>query len=143
MGLEPSEQTSLLSGYTSTTIEAEKESGEVDPLAEADVFMAYGRYEAAEERLNEALEQDPGRKELKLKLLEVFNATKNQQAFESTAEEFYASLGEDASTDPMWDKVLTMGKELAPGNPLFTGDVVAPVAAEAAQRPWFGSRPHG
>ncbi|MCW9024990.1 MAG: hypothetical protein OQK73_09955 [Gammaproteobacteria bacterium] len=109
------------------------EDSEVDPLTEADVFMAYGRYEAAEERLNEALEQDPSRKELKLKLLEVFNATKNQQAFESTAEEFYASLGEDASTDPMWDKVLTMGKELAPNNPLFTGDVVAPVAAEAAQ----------
>ncbi len=125
------EESSFLSDFAVSGAGAiQTEESEVDPLTEADVFMAYGRYEAAEERLTEAMENDPSRKELKLKLLELYNATKNQTAFESTAEDFYASLGENANSDPMWEKVLSMGKELAPNNPLFTGDVVAPVASE-------------
>ena len=124
------EESSFLSDFAVSGAGAiQAEDSEVDPLTEADVFMAYGRYEAAEERLTEALENDPSRKELKLKLLELYNATKNQSAFESAAEDFYASLGEDANSDPMWEKVLTMGLELAPNNPLFTGDVVAPTTA--------------
>jgi len=125
------EESSFLSDFAVSGAGAiQTEDSEVDPLTEADVFMAYGRYEAAEERLTEAMENDPSRKELKLKLLELYNATKNQTAFESAAEDFYASLGENANSDPMWEKVLSMGKELAPNNPLFTGDVVAPVATE-------------
>ena len=138
-GSEPAEATdeesSFLSDFAVSGAGAiQAEDSEVDPLTEADVFMAYGRYEAAEERLTEALENDPSRKELKLKLLELYNATRNQSAFESAAEEFYASLGENANSDPMWEQVLTMGKELAPNNPLFTGDVV-PSAAPAAEEP--------
>ncbi len=125
------EESSFLSDFAVSGAGAiQAEDSEVDPLTEADVFMAYGRYEAAEERLTEAMENDPSRQELKLKLLELYSATKNQSAFESTAEDFYASLGEDANSNPMWEKVLTMGVELAPNNPLFTGDVVAPAAAE-------------
>ena len=122
------EESSFLSDFAVSGAGAiQTEDSEVDPLTEADVFMAYGRYEAAEERLREAIENDPSRKELKLKLLELYSATKNQTAFESTAEDFYASLGENANTDPLWEKVLSMGRELAPDNPLFTGDVLAPV----------------
>ncbi|VAX11158.1 hypothetical protein MNBD_GAMMA25-1637 [hydrothermal vent metagenome] len=121
------EESSFLSDFAVSGAGAiQAEDSEVDPLTEADVFMAYGRYEAAEERLAEALENDPSRKELKLKLLELYSATKNQASFESTAEDFYASLGESANTDSMWEKVLAMGIALAPNNPLFTGDVVAP-----------------
>ncbi len=125
------EESSFLSDFAVSGASAiQTEDSEVDPLTEADVFMAYGRYEAAEERLTEAMENDPSRKELKLKLLELYNATKNQAAFESAAEDFYASLGENANTDSMWEKVLFMGKELAPDNPLFRGDVVAPAASD-------------
>lgn len=125
------EESSFLSDFAVSGAGAiQTEDSEVDPLTEADVFMAYGRYEAAEDRLTEAMENDPSRKELKLKLLELYTATKNQTAFESAAEDFYASLGENANSDPMWEKVLSMGKELAPNNPLFTGDVVAPAASE-------------
>ncbi|MDR9437395.1 MAG: FimV/HubP family polar landmark protein [Thiohalophilus sp.] len=105
------------------------EDSEVDPLTEADVFMAYGRYEAAEERLQEAIEQEPGRKELKLKLLELYSATGNSNAFENLAEEFYASLGGEAESDPQWEKVVAMGKELAPNNPLFAAGAAAAAAA--------------
>jgi len=111
------------------------EDSEVDPLTEADVFMAYGRYEAAEERLQEAITKDPSRKELKLKLLELYNSTKNSSAFETLAEDFYASLGGEADSDPMWVKVLSMGKELAPGNPLFAAGVAAMATADVGQEP--------
>lgn len=105
------------------------EDSEVDPLTEADVFMAYGRYEAAEERLQEAIEQEPGRKELKLKLLELYSATGNSNAFENLAEEFYASLGGEAESDPQWEKVVAMGRDLAPNNPLFAAGAAAAAAA--------------
>lgn len=108
------------------------EDSEVDPLTEADVFMAYGRYEAAEERLREAIEKDPGRKELKLKLLELYSATQNSSAFEGLAEEYYASLGSNADTDPQWQKVVGMGKTLAPNNPLFAAGAAAAATAPTA-----------
>jgi pilus assembly protein FimV len=114
------------------------EDSEVDPLTEADVFMAYGRYEAAEERLQEAIEQEPGRKELKLKLLELFAANNKGKEFENLAEEFYATLGGDADSDPQWEKVVAMGKDVAPNNPLFAGAAAAPAAMQASEDPGVG-----
>ena len=116
-----SETSSFLSDFAISGVGAiQTEDSEVDPLTEADVFMAYGRYEAAEERLQEAIATDPDRKELKVKLLEVYNTNKNQTAFESTAEELYASLGDDALSDSEWQKVVVMGKQIAPNNPIFS-----------------------
>lgn len=116
-----SETSSFLSDFAISGVGAiQTEDSEVDPLTEADVFMAYGRYEAAEERLLEAMQSDPDRVELKVKLLEVYNTNKNQPAFESTAEELYASLGDSAATNDNWQKVVVMGKQLAPNNPIFS-----------------------
>lgn len=115
-----SEESSFLSDFAISGAGAiQAEDSEVDPLTEADVFMAYGRHEAAEERLIEAIKLDPNRKELKLKLLELYNTTKNRDSFEPLAEEFYASLGDSANGDPMWEKVLIMGANIASDNPLF------------------------
>ncbi len=115
-------ESSFLSDFAISGVSAiQAEDSEVDPLTEADVFMAYGRYEAAEERLQEAINQDPNRGELRVKLLELFNTTKNKQGFESAAEDFYAAAGDGAANDPLWQKVVAMGKEIAPGNPLFSG----------------------
>ena len=61
----------------------------MDSLTEADVFMAYGRYEAAEERIRNAIKKDPERLELYTKLLEIHNTTKNTEAFEAEAEKFF------------------------------------------------------
>jgi len=130
MDASPSQGSSLMGGESSflsdfaisgvSAIQAE--DSEVDPLTEADVFMAYGRYEAAEERLQEAISQDPARGELRVKLLELFSTTKNKTGFESSAEEFYATLGGGAESDPLWQKVVSMGSEIAPGNPMFSGE---------------------
>ena len=118
-------ESSFLSDFAISGVSAiQAEDSEVDPLTEADVFMAYGRYEAAEERLQEAIGQDPNRGELRVKLLELYNTTKNKQGFETAAENFYATLGGNAAADPLWQKVVAMGSEIAPSNPLFSGDDV-------------------
>jgi len=119
---ESEEESSFLSDFAVSGAGAiQTGDSEVDPLTEADVFMAYGRYEAAEERLVEAINNEPKRPELKLKLLELYHATKNRPSFENAAEDFYASLGDGANSNPMWTKVAKMGAELLPGNPLFSG----------------------
>lgn len=116
------EESSFLSDFAVSGAGAiQTEDSEVDPLTEADVFMAYGRYEAAEERLKEAVEAEPARQELKLKLIELYYSTKNKPAFENAAEDFYASVGDNASEDPAWQKVASMGAELVPANPIFSG----------------------
>lgn len=63
------------------------ETGEVDPVSEADVYIAYGRYQQAEELLRQALGRDPNRLALKHKLLEVHYATRNGDAFAALAQE--------------------------------------------------------
>jgi len=132
---ESEEESSFLSDFAVSGAGAiQTQDSEVDPLTEADVFMAYGRYEAAEERLADAIKSEPTRPELKLKLLELFHATKNKPSFENTAEGFFASLGDDASSNPMWQKVAAMGAELVPGNPLFSGAADLPDLA-ASQDP--------
>lgn len=143
MDATPSQDSSLMGGESSflsdfaisgvSAIQAE--DSEVDPLTEADVFMAYGRYEAAEERLQEAITNDAGRGELRVKLLELFNTTKNKQGFETAAEDFYATLGEGAAADPLWQKVVAMGSEIAPGNPLFSGEGMPTMDTDALSTP--------
>lgn len=116
-----SEESSFLDDFAmSGAGSIEADDSEVDPITEADVFMAYGRYEAAEERLNEAVKNEPERKDLQVKLLELHHATKNTQAFESSAEEFFTRLDGSESDNLLWDKVVSLGYEIAPENPLFS-----------------------
>lgn len=98
------------------------DSAEVDPISEADVYLAYGRHQQAEEILRDAMGKTPDRHELKLKLLEVYFAAKNRAAFEQEAEELHAALGNES--DPLWAKAVTMGHQLCPDNDLFGGQSV-------------------
>ncbi|WP_334106261.1 FimV/HubP family polar landmark protein [Methylobacillus sp.] len=92
---------------------------DVDPIAEAEVYMAYGRDAQAEEILKDAIVKEPGRHELHLKLLEIFASRNDTSAFETVAGEIYTTLG---ATDPIWGKVATMGRKLEPDNPLYSED---------------------
>jgi pilus assembly protein FimV len=93
------------------------DAADVDPVSEADVYLAYGRHQQAEDILNEALEKDPERNELKLKLLEVHFAAKDREAFEQCAHYLHEALDDESS--PLWTKAVTMGVQLCPGNELF------------------------
>ena len=97
------------------------QADEVDPLAEAEVYMAYGRDEQAEEVLKEAASKNPDRHELKLKLLEIYQGRKDVSSFETLAEELYPADGKIPMT--VWAKVAEMGKIVNPENPLFQGEI--------------------
>jgi pilus assembly protein FimV len=101
---------------------------EVDPIAEAEVYLAYGRDETAEEILKEAIVKNPQREELKVKLLEIYHQRNDVGAFETLAEEYYAQLGGRSSK--LWEKVEEMGRKLNPENPMFRGGAPAKRAGD-------------
>lgn len=87
-----------------------------DPLTEADVFIAYGRVQQAEDVIRNALQGDPGNRDFKMKLFEIYHAAGNSAAFDAQAAEFREAVGED---DPDWQRVASMGYELSPANPRY------------------------
>jgi pilus assembly protein FimV len=118
---EPSDETSFMSDFSPSDIDAlQDETGEVDPLSEADVYIAYGRYQQAEELIKQAIEKFPERDELKHKLLEIYFSAKKSKEFTKLAEELHGS-GLENSDPGAWGKVASMGKELNPTHALFAG----------------------
>ena len=101
---------------------------EVDPVAEAEVYIAYGRDAQAEEILKEAMAKDSGRHEIPLKLLEIYAARKSVTSFEATARDLHASIGTD---HPLWNRVADMGRKLDPTNVLYATGVAAAAAVPA------------
>ncbi|MDP6855430.1 MAG: FimV/HubP family polar landmark protein [Arenicellales bacterium] len=97
-------------------------SEDVDPLAEAEIYLAYGRNEQAEQTLQEAIRQAPERNELKLKLLEVLQALGDTERFDVLAKELSAILDPDSAD---WMYVGTLGRVVNPSNPLYR-DVPTP-----------------
>jgi pilus assembly protein FimV len=96
----------------------------VDPVAEADVYMAYGRDAQAEEILLEAKQKDPRRFAIHLKLLEIYLSRKDVKPFDVLATELFKGTG---GFGPEWEKAVAMGLQLDPRNPLFaSGQQTAP-----------------
>ncbi len=90
-----------------------------DPLAEADFHMAYGLYDQAADLVQLAIKREPLRRDLRLKLLEIFFVWGNRDRFLEQAREMNASRADAQPGE--WDKVLIMGKQLAPDDALFAG----------------------
>jgi len=111
-------ESSFLSEFTPSDFDAfDTDQNEVDPVSEADVYLAYGRYQQAEDIMRQALVDQPERDECKLKLLEIFYANEDKSAFEEFAAELVSS---GKHKDPeFWEKVVEMGVELAPESSLF------------------------
>ena len=103
---------------TQVTTMGEASPTEVDPIAEADVYIAYGREAQAEEILKEALKRQPERQAIRLKLMEIYSGRKDAQSFEAMAREMYGMTG---GQNEEWPKVATMGIALDPTNPLYSG----------------------
>jgi pilus assembly protein FimV len=90
--------------------------GDVDPVAEADVYLAYGRDLQAEEILKEALRSTPDRLAVRLKLLEVYAKRRDTKGYEQLAVQLFNLVngqGED------WGKAQEMGMGIDPENPLY------------------------
>jgi pilus assembly protein FimV len=115
----PTDETSFMSDFSPSDIDAlQDETGEVDPLSEADVYIAYGRYQQAEELIKQAIEKFPERDELKQKLLEIYFSSKKANEFTKLAEEL-RSGGLERSNPDAWAQVTSMGRELNPTHALF------------------------
>jgi pilus assembly protein FimV len=120
------------SGAPAVAAPAAGESEEVDPIAEADVYMAYGRDAQAEEILKEALAKDSKRIPVQAKLLEIYAHRKDAKTFEQ------AALKLKQLTDgkgPEWDKAAALGRSIDPQNSIYGGGGDAPAAAPAAAAP--------
>ncbi|MCV2361143.1 hypothetical protein LNV08_19395 [Paucibacter sp. TC2R-5] len=90
--------------------------GDVDPVAEADVYLAYGRDLQAEEILKEALRATPERMAIRLKLLEVYAKRRDTKGFEQLALQLFADTkgsGDD------WARAQELGRQIDPENPLY------------------------
>jgi pilus assembly protein FimV len=92
------------------------DTNEVDPVAEADVYIAYGRDAQAEEILKEALRTQPERHAVRVKLLEIYSNRKDLRAFEVLATELY---GMTKGEGDEWAQAAAMGAAIDPNNPLY------------------------
>lgn len=91
-------------------------AGDVDPVAEADVYLAYGRDLQAEEILKEAMRSAPMRVAIHNKLLEIYAKRRDAKAFEVVATEVYRITGGQGIE---WDRSCELGRELDPNNLLY------------------------
>lgn len=103
--------------------------GDVDPVAEADVYLAYGRDLQAEEILKEALRSTPERLAVRVKLLEVYAKRRDTKGFESLATQLYDFTG---GAGEEWSKAQELGLSIDPENPLYRPGGQPGVAAAAA-----------
>ncbi|WP_245213370.1 FimV/HubP family polar landmark protein [Rhizobacter sp. AJA081-3] len=105
--------------------------GDVDPVAEADVYLAYGRDLQAEEILKEAMRGNPERMAIRTKLLEVYAKRRDTKGFELLATQLY-SLTQGQGED--WAKAQELGMQIDPENALYQpGGAPAGGAAAAGQ----------
>ena len=89
-------------------------SGEVDPIAEAEIFLAYGRDSQAEELLKEALENSsPKHHEVRLKLLQIYANRKDAKSFEKVARDLQQATG---GAGEIWNQAVALGYHVDPEN---------------------------
>ena len=100
---------------------------DVDPVAEADVYLAYGRDIQAEEILKDALLTNPERLAIHNKLLEIYAKRRDAQAFESIARQAFSACQGDASE---WARICVLGLSIDPGNALYRPGASEPVISD-------------
>ena len=110
------EEEPLLSEFTPSEFNANQHTQEADPLTECDVYIAYGRFQQAEDLITNALKDEPDNLSYKLKLLDIYFSSANSDAFEELAN----SLSALKESDPdIWNNISDMGVEINPDSKLF------------------------
>ena len=108
-------------GETGSVATAVKQADEVDPVAEAGIYLDHGRDDQAEKMLKDALAKDQSNPEILAKLLEVHTLRKDKSAFETTARKLWAV----SPTGILWEKAARLGYSIDPENPFYGGSVVS------------------
>ena len=100
-------------GYSLSQLDA---IGDVDPVAEADVYLAYGRDLQAEEILKEAMRTTPDRLAVRTKLLEVYAKRRDIKGFELLATQLYSLT---KGVGPDWARAQELGRQCDSDNQLY------------------------
>ena len=104
-------QSSML--YSPSQLDAE---ADVDPVSEADVYLAYGRDIQAEEILNDAMVKYPERVSIYIKLLEIYEKRRDIKSYAQPAAHV-KRLTQASGSD--WEAIRAKGSDLDPANPLY------------------------
>lgn len=111
---------------------------DVDPVAEADVYLAYGRDLQAEEILKEALRNHPSRVAIHQKLLEIYAKRRDVKNFGVIAKEAYKVTGGSGAE---WEQICELGRGIDPNNEAYhpggepPASVPAPLQATPSSYP--------
>ncbi len=105
---------------------------DVDPVAEADVYLAYGRDLQAEEILKEALRHHPARVAIHQKLLEIYAKRRDVKNFGTIAKDAYKVTG---GSGMEWEQICELGRGIDPGNGMYQPGGEPPASAPAPLEP--------
>ena len=96
-----------------------------DPLAEAEVYLAYGRVDEAVALLRAAVDAEPRRSDIVFKLLELHASRQEVEAFKAVADVIYQQTGGQGAE---WARVVALLRTLVPEAEEMppTGDLAAP-----------------
>jgi pilus assembly protein FimV len=116
--------------YTNSQLNA---ADDVDPVAEADVYLAYGRDMQAEEILKEARRHNPDRLAIHTKLLDIYAKRRDAGNFLVSAQNAFQLVGAES---PEWAQICEQGLIVDPENPLYQpGGASASGFASLEQQP--------
>lgn len=110
---QESSPTSSAMVYSASQLAAVEES---DPLAEAEVYLAYGRDLQAEEVLRAALLTQPDQVAIHQKLLEIYARRQDAKSYAEMASLARPLL---KNNEVQWSQICVAGLALEPGNPLY------------------------
>ncbi len=96
-----------------------------DVISESDIYIAYGKFEQAVDLLSDAIEKEPSRSDLRLKLLEVYVEMDEAEAF-AVAEAGLIQLGDRAASQQAEQLRNRLSSPIAPAA------AVSPLAAGVA-----------
>jgi len=105
---------------------------DVDPVAEADVYLAYGRDLQAEEILKEAQRNHPSRVAIHQKLCEIYAKRRDAKNFGTIAKEAYRLTG---GAGPEWEHISELGSSIDPSDAMYQPGGRPGTSAPAAPAP--------
>ncbi|WP_434632672.1 type IV pilus assembly protein FimV [Chromobacterium sp. CV08] len=88
----------------------------IDPVGEAEVYLAYGRTREAVRVLKDSLKDDPDNLHAKVALLRVYSRDRNRKAYALLARD----VREQVQGQPVWRTIQENGRQLDPQDPLFS-----------------------
>jgi Tfp pilus assembly protein FimV len=87
----------------------------IDPVGEAEVFLAYGRTKDAVRVLRDTLADEPDNMAAKVALLRAYSSDRNIRAYSTLAHDLQGDLQDKA----IWHTIQRNGRDMDPHNPLF------------------------